>query len=345
VQAADILVSDGDSIQTAVDGADPGDTICVEPGTYAEDVLVNKSVTLLSLVLHAANIQGTVTIGADNVTLDGFMITDFSQIPVTDWSGVFVPEGVGVVVSNNLIDGAAIDPVANLTVGVHTLFGGSAEITVDGNVVTNVRLGIYNQGADMLITDNLIEGTEYAAIGIDTDLGTVIEGNDIQDNFLGVEVWGENVTIHYNNIQGNDLGVENYSGSVVDATCNWWGAASGPGGEGSGSGDTVSEDVDFLPWLIAEAPDGACVGGIDGLIDDLIDDIEAANVHLEKQLTNALKSALHHLQAGRIAQACDALNRFIDHVDRQRGQRKGLTAAQADAWIDAAEAIKDALGC
>lgn len=34
------------SIQAAVDAADDGDTVCVEDGTYAEQVVVNKSLTL-----------------------------------------------------------------------------------------------------------------------------------------------------------------------------------------------------------------------------------------------------------------------------------------------------------
>ena len=35
---------------------------------------------------------------------------------------------------------------------------------------------------------------------------------------------------------------------MVDATENWWGDDSGPGGEGPGSGDAVSSDVDYRPW-------------------------------------------------------------------------------------------------
>jgi hypothetical protein len=48
----------------------------------------------------------------------------------------------------------------------------------------------------------------------------------------------------------------------VNGTCNWWGDASGPGPVGSGLGARVSSNVDFIPWLIARAPAGACVGGV-----------------------------------------------------------------------------------
>ena len=36
---------------------------------------------------------------------------------------------------------------------------------------------------------------------------------------------------------------------IVDARDNWWGDASGPSGAGPGSGDAVTTNVDFNPWL------------------------------------------------------------------------------------------------
>ncbi|MBA7591353.1 hypothetical protein ES708_33507 [subsurface metagenome] len=45
---------------------------------------------------------------------------------------------------------------------------------------------------------------------------------------------------------------------MVNAACNWWGHASGPGGEFGrtnpagkiiGKGDTVSDNVNWDPWL------------------------------------------------------------------------------------------------
>jgi hypothetical protein len=48
----------------------------------------------------------------------------------------------------------------------------------------------------------------------------------------------------------------------VDATCNWWGAANGPGSVGPGYGDKVSTNVTFSPWLTTSNLSGPCNGAI-----------------------------------------------------------------------------------
>ena len=68
----------------------------------------------------------------------------------------------------------------------------------------------------------------------------------------------KNITIEYSNLYGNGAyGVQVSSWwvpmtitEVFDATKNWWGDESGPSGVGSGTGDAVSANVDYSPWLI-----------------------------------------------------------------------------------------------
>jgi parallel beta-helix repeat protein len=253
VMAATITVpGDYSTIGAAITAASPGDTINVAPGTYAENVLINKALTLVSTVQNGANIQGNVSITVNSVTVDGFHITNFGQIPVPDYSGVYIPSGTGVVVINNLIDGIAIDPVTHLTVGVHTLYGGNAGVLVKDNVIQNVRMGIYNQGSTMNIEGNTINNASHCGIGVDTSLGTTITGNTISGSGdVGIEVFGSNVVVHLNNITGYDFGLQT-SGPNVDAENNWWGNATGPNNPDSnpsGTGVGVSNNVAFAPWL------------------------------------------------------------------------------------------------
>ncbi|NIR25854.1 MAG: hypothetical protein GWN77_02600, partial [Gammaproteobacteria bacterium] len=74
----------------------------------------------------------------------------------------------------------------------------------------------------------------------------------------------------FNNIVGNNIsGLSNEVGTV-DATRNWWGDASGPYHESlnpSGSGDEVSDNVEFEPWLESELVGARTETVADGTVD------------------------------------------------------------------------------
>jgi hypothetical protein len=86
--------------------------------------------------------------------------------------------------------------------------------------------------------------------------------NDLHDNNYGVGIWrpsraaGTNY-ITCNNIEGNTgYGVITYDAPPnVDAHSNWWGSATGPthSSNPGGTGDKVSNNVDFTPWLTSKA--------------------------------------------------------------------------------------------
>jgi len=70
------------TIQAAVDAAKPGDVIEVNSGNYSEKLIINKNVTLRGLdtgegmpVIDAGEIGSAVTISADGVTMEGFLVT------------------------------------------------------------------------------------------------------------------------------------------------------------------------------------------------------------------------------------------------------------------------------
>lgn len=85
LQAATVTVCpsgcDYASVQTAVDNANPGDVIEVYSGTYYENVVIKKQVTVCGVntgkgrpILDAGGRSNVITITADGVTIEGFKI-------------------------------------------------------------------------------------------------------------------------------------------------------------------------------------------------------------------------------------------------------------------------------
>ena len=113
----------------------------------------------------------------------------------------------------------------------------------------------------------------YAAYGA-MDIHLTATKNLIHNWAVGVEVYEctgggcatstfTNLDINRNSIVGNTAGMsaDTVDPAETDGTCNWWGNASGPSGTGPGTGDSVSTEVDFSPWLYSADLDDPCFTG------------------------------------------------------------------------------------
>jgi len=83
-----------------------------------------------------------------------------------------------------------------------------------------------------------------------------VTGNDLHNNNYGVVQYTDGGRVKATNyVNCNEIysntqyGIRNYDAVQMDGTCNWWGDVSGPSGVGSGTGDSVSTNVDYDPWL------------------------------------------------------------------------------------------------
>jgi hypothetical protein len=84
----------------------------------------------------------------------------------------------------------------------------------------------------------------------------VFNNNIINSSVVGVHFFsnylnaGTPNVFRMNNISGGaNVGMNNESTTNVDASFNYWGADSGPSGQGSGTGSSVTANVDFNPIL------------------------------------------------------------------------------------------------
>jgi hypothetical protein len=148
------------SIRAAIGAASPGDTIVIQPGTYTEQIMITKNLTL---------------VGQD-ATIDG-------GGPLMNHSAIIVERGVTLA-----IDGLTI------TNGYSPDFGGGilnyGRLTLkDSQVVSNTARadggGIYNNGVltlqDSEVSNNSSGGPDG---GIANDIGTVRLTNSVVANNL-----------------------------------------------------------------------------------------------------------------------------------------------------------------
>jgi hypothetical protein len=220
----------------------------------------------------------------DNVLSHGIWVG--GNTAVTDNSGTVVSgnattvikftysNSANVVISGNTVDGAG---------GIYLNDAGTSRLTnltVAGNTLKG-RGDMYFKWLDgASIHDNSSSGCGWDALAVlsstnvdiysnvfenSTNSGILLQSSssvEIWDNALnGNKKYGINVgagvigvIVHDNVLAGNVLaGIYNATVTPVTATNNWWGAASGPGTVGSGTGDKVTANVTYNPWYVDTA--------------------------------------------------------------------------------------------
>ena len=199
---------------------------------------------------------------ASNVAITNNAFSNMDNDPDGDFAAINLNGGTTADIHGNssnhdgtfivLVDysGATIGTnVTNNESGSTIFLGmGNDGVTISGNTLQNgfrgVRLstafGGTTKSSAIEVTGNTISGMVDAGVFVDT--GTV----------------SDSVAVNQNAIAGNGDGVRNSSDQSVDASCNWWGSASGPSGTGPGTGDTVSIGATFVPWLTTDQLDVDC---------------------------------------------------------------------------------------
>jgi len=134
-------------------------------------------------------------------------------------------------------------------------------IELDG--VSNVKINGIEANRNGLLGPIDCSGAMTGGAGVllkDDTSNVKILNSDLKGNANGILVeWCKdwptgsqpsNIEVNCNNIERNvHYGIQNQAPlTSIDAENNWWGASSGPGPVGPGTGDAVSVNVDFDPW-------------------------------------------------------------------------------------------------
>jgi SdrD B-like domain/Right handed beta helix region len=197
----------------------------------------------------------------DHMTIDHNEIKNHTTNgPVT-----FAATGSGVhknltFSNNNLHDNTAGSTVFVLAVSTG-MFSGNTILPGD-----NTGIAFKGDDQNVTVTNNAISG---GARGVNVSDG----GFGLGDNM--------NIAVNRNSFTGNtQFGVGNSTTSTppLDATCNWWGAANGPGPVGTGSGDMVTTNVSFVQWLTSSDLSSPCNGNPNAPV--------ISNVHIQSNNAN-----------------------------------------------------------
>lgn len=169
--------------------------------------------------------------------------------------------GVGTVVSANTI--------SNNDMGLYNYVDAGGAPTINGNLfIGNRYTGIFLDQGNAIVSNNDFSGTsnigiavvsfDAASWGTSANSSGTLTNNFIRDAVTGIKLLDEattdafipTITANLNSINGNaTAGFNNTTATSADAEKNWWGSDTGPAGSGPGTGDTVSANVDFTPWL------------------------------------------------------------------------------------------------
>ncbi|MHA2253749.1 MAG: LamG-like jellyroll fold domain-containing protein, partial [Candidatus Kariarchaeaceae archaeon] len=113
-----------------------------------------------------------------------------------------------------------------------------------GNTISSNGQGANTQKDGVHLRGNLNVGTALIDIKCNT-----FTNHDIDVHILSQAA---TTTVNCNNFDGANIGIQNVDTSTtLDGTLNWWGEISGPSHSTlnpSGTGDSVSDYVDFDPW-------------------------------------------------------------------------------------------------
>jgi parallel beta-helix repeat protein len=185
ISAATLCVNTGGtsgcyaSIGAAVSAASPNDTILVAPGTYTEDVVVGKPLSLVgagqnSIIDASGLANGVYVDGLDNPGLSNVVVAGFT-VENADFEGILITNASTVTIANNhvLNNDKSLQPTNaacpglpsfetaegfDCGEGIHLL--GADHSIVAGNLVEQNGGGILLSDDTAAVHDNLIRANE-----------------------------------------------------------------------------------------------------------------------------------------------------------------------------------------
>jgi parallel beta-helix repeat protein len=215
--------ADYEKIQHAIHHASPGDTIIVYPGTYEEQVDVNRKLTLKGIdhpVVDGLGSGHTVTMSAGGCVLAGFEVTNSAE----DYAGIYVQSGDNIIKNNianshkdygiyldHSINNTIIDNTANLNnnevlcSGIYLDYSNKNRIT-NNTASNNQGYGIHlYYSTNNILTNNIANSNDANGIYLEYSSDNTITKNKATNNREGIQFSDSNDNnIYLNNFMNNE---------------------------------------------------------------------------------------------------------------------------------------------
>jgi hypothetical protein len=219
------------NIQTAVNTVAAGSTLYICPGTYAEQIVISKALTLQGVSYNGSSqvtitipsgglttttsispfgtiaAQVQVTAGPVNITgiaVDGFTSSS-SNCPSVDSVGIFYSSGSSGTVSQvQIVNGCAALPIIGIGIFAENGAGASESVTIENNNIWNLNgpaVGIYvdsNQAPSTLTASIKNNLTSEIQVGFNV-IGSV-SGNYVTDSEVGIAIVSSSMSITGNTV-------------------------------------------------------------------------------------------------------------------------------------------------
>ena len=253
-------------IQDAINHAVAGDTVLVKAGTYVENVVVTKSISLISDTRRAATIETTsgngITVEADGVQIRGFSIVALGVRPSDD-SGIALHSTSNCYIFDNDITlhlggtGILVDSGTKNTIirsKIHGCghygirLGGSYNNTVTRNCINTHAwsISLWNSNACLVSENWCFTHWDDDIFGLLWSHNNIVEGNTFCAEMgwpSHMDVWeSTNNTLYHNNFEWESciVAVSGSTGNVWDNGVEWnyWCEYDENDTNGDGVGDT-----------------------------------------------------------------------------------------------------------
>ncbi|MDH7563458.1 MAG: NosD domain-containing protein [Candidatus Bathyarchaeota archaeon] len=229
------------SIQEAINSAAAGTALFVSSGAYCENLVVNKTISLIgedeTQTIIDGNFTGNVvTITAPNARIEGFIIQNSGR---QNWdSGVYIAEGAnssnisGNIVSDNYV-GILVYKSSNCTVRDNIVrsnlddgirLKNSHANTISRNTIhANAFYGVnLHDSNGNMISDNSVSNNIYGfCVNRNSDGNVATRNSFFSNSYLGVGVYwySDNNVISYNTISNSSHGADLFWNSASNFIC------------------------------------------------------------------------------------------------------------------------------